>query len=61
MILNTIYFFIILVPQYSTTKYIIKTIDQCFYKALYYIGCSLNCLQYFKNDKDTMVSNIQLI
>lgn len=39
----------------------IKTMDECFHKALYYIGGGLNCLQYFKNDKDTTVSNIPAI
>lgn len=48
---------IILVPEYSTTK----SIENYLYYALHYIGCSLSCLQYFRNDTDITVSNKQLI
>lgn len=47
--------YIILVLEYPTSRYLIKTIEECYYKALYYIGSSLSGLQYFKNDKDIMV------
>jgi len=59
MVFSTI-LFIILVPEYSTSKHLIKTIEECYYKALYYIGSSLSCLQYFKNYKDIMVCNKRL-
>lgn len=47
--------YIILVPEYPTSKPLIKTIEECYYKALHYIGRSLSCVQYLKNDKDIMV------
>jgi len=42
----------ILALEYPTSKDLVKTTEECYYKALYYIGSSLSCLQYFKNDKD---------
>jgi len=51
---NTI-LYIILALEYPTSRHLIKTIEECYYKALYYIGSSLSCLQYFKNDKDNLV------
>jgi len=54
MFYNTI-LYIILVPEYPTSNPLIKSIEECYYKALYYIGSSLSCLQYFENDKDIMV------
>jgi len=45
------YNLLFLVPENSTSKHLIKTIEACCYKALYHIGGSLRCLQYFKNDK----------
>lgn len=46
---------IILVPDYPTSKPFVKTKEECYYKALYYIGRSLNCLPYVKKDKNIMV------
>ncbi|XP_008180391.1 erythroid differentiation-related factor 1-like [Acyrthosiphon pisum] len=42
------------VLEYPASKHLIKTIEECYYKALYYIGSSLSCFEYFENDKDIM-------
>lgn len=47
--------YIIIVPEHLMTKHLVKTIEECYYKALYYVGSSLSCLQYFKNDKNIKV------
>lgn len=41
--------FIILEPKYPSTEPVLKTLEERCQKALYHVGCGLNCLQYFKN------------
>lgn len=57
MIFKIIYF-IFLVSEYLTSKYNLKRVDKCLYKALYYIGGILSCLQNLKKDKDILVCNM---
>ncbi|KAE9522851.1 hypothetical protein AGLY_016748 [Aphis glycines] len=47
------------ISEYLTSKYNLKPVDKCLYKALYYIGGILSCLQNLKKDKDIMVCNIK--
>ncbi|XP_026805826.1 erythroid differentiation-related factor 1-like [Rhopalosiphum maidis] len=48
------------IPDYFKSKNLVKNIEECYYKALYYIGSSLSCLQYFKNDKNIRVGRASL-
>lgn len=41
--------FDVLESRYSSSKYVVYTLEERCQKALYYIGCGLECLQYFKN------------
>lgn len=41
--------FIIIEPKYPPSEPVVKTLEERCQKALYHVGCGLNCLQYFKN------------
>lgn len=48
-------------PKYCPSEPVVKTLEERCQKALYHVGCGLNCLQYFKNlnpqftDEENMV------
>lgn len=39
----------ILESKYPSSEPVVKTLKERCQKALYHVGCGLNCLQYFKN------------